>query len=276
MYNQRRALQTSSNRIRTSEPAVFFSAYIALGDSMSIDLYPALDAGEIDVAVALERKVTAGSVAPIGAASLLYQNDDARWPEEQGADLVSRYPGIAFQNLATDGATIGDVFGEQLQQLDESDDETLVTLTVGGNDLLSAFSNRPRASLLEAIARDVADAYEFLLDAVRRTRPSSLILLSTIYDPSDRLGRIPGVLEEAGKLPLEILDGMNDHIRRLAHGTPNAVLADVYAHFLGHGATAPEEDRWYWRRSLIEPNAVGAHEMRRVWRDVLDEEELRG
>ena len=255
---------------------MFFSAYIALGDSMSIDLYPALDAGEIDVAVALERNVAAGSVAPIGAASLLYQNDDARWPEEQGADLVSRYPGIAFQNLATDGATIGDVFGEQLQQLDESDDETLVTLTVGGNDLLSAFSNRPRASLLEAIARDVAEAYEFLLDAVRRARPSSLILLSTIYDPSDRLGRIPGVLEDAGKLPLEILDGMNDHIRRLADGTPNAVLADVYAHFLGHGASAPEEDRWYWRRSLIEPNAVGAHEMRRVWRDVLDEEELRG
>ncbi|MCY7380962.1 MAG: hypothetical protein LH467_16700, partial [Gemmatimonadaceae bacterium] len=29
----------------------FFSTYIALGDSMSIDLYPALDAGEIDVAV---------------------------------------------------------------------------------------------------------------------------------------------------------------------------------------------------------------------------------
>jgi len=168
------------------------------------------------------------------------------------------------------------VFGEQLPQLDESDEGTLVTLTIGGNDLLSAFANRPRASLLEAIARDVADAYEFLLDAVRRARPSSLILLSTIYDPSDRLGRIPGVLEDAGKLPLEVLDGMNDRIRRLAAGTPNAALADVYAHFLGHGASVPEEERWYWRRSLIEPNAMGAHEIRRVWRDVLDEEEVRG
>jgi lysophospholipase L1-like esterase len=243
---------------------------------MSIDLYPALDAGEIDVAVALERDVTAGSVAPLGAASLLHQNDDARWPDEQGADLVTRYPGIAFQNLATDGATIGDVFGEQLPQLDESDEETLVTLTIGGNDLLSAFANKPRASLLEAIARDVAEAYEFLLDAVRRVRGNSLILLSTIYDPSDRLGRIPGVLEDAGKLPLEILDGMNDHIRRLAAGTPNAAAADIYAHFLGHGASVPEADRWYWRRSLIEPNAMGASEIRRVWRDVLDEEELRG
>ena len=254
----------------------FYSTYVALGDSMSIDLYPALDAGEIDVAVALERDVTAGNVAPLGAASLLYRNDDARWPEAQGADLVTRYPGLELRNLATDGATIGDVFGEQLPQLDESEDDTLITLTVGGNDLLSAFANRPRASLLEAIARDVRDAYEFLVDALRRARPNALIVLSTIYDPSDRLGRIPGVLEEAGVLPLEILDGMNDHIRTLASGTPGTALADVHGRFLGHGASAPEPDRWYWRRSLIEPNAVGAHEIRRLWRDVVEDEELRG
>jgi lysophospholipase L1-like esterase len=254
----------------------FFATYVALGDSMSIDLYPALDAGEIDVAVALERDVTAGNVAPLGAASLLYRNDDARWPEEQGADLATRYPGVELRTLASDGATIGDVFGEQLPQLDESEEDTLITLTVGGNDLLSAFANRPRASLLEAIARDVAEAYEFLVDALRRTRPNSLVVLSTIYDPSDGLGRIPGVLEEAGVLPLDVLAGMNDHIRRLAEGTPNTALADVHARFLGHGARAAEADRWYWRRSLIEPNLVGAHEIRRAWRDVLDEEELRG
>jgi lysophospholipase L1-like esterase len=254
----------------------FFATYVALGDSMSIDLYPALDAGEIDVAVALERDVAAGDVAPIGAASLLYRNDDARWPEEQGADLTTRYPGVELRNFASDHATIGDVFGEQLPQLDESGEDTLITLTVGSNDLLSAFANRPRASLLEAIARDVAEAYEFLLDALRRARPNSLIILSTIYDPSDRLGRIPGVLEDAGVLPLEILEGMNDHIRTLTAGTPGTALADVYARFLGHGASAPEADRWYWRRSLVEPNVVGAHEIRRAWRDAIEDEELRG
>jgi lysophospholipase L1-like esterase len=253
-----------------------FSAYLALGDSMSIDLYPALDAGEIDVAVALERDVNAGSVAPLGAASLLYRNDDARWPHDQGADLVTHHPGITFHNLAGDGATIGDVFGEQLSQIEESDDDTLVTLTVGGNDLLSAFSTKPRASLLQAIARDVAEAYDLLVDAMRRARPNALILLSTICDPSDRLGHIPGVLGHIGRLPVEILEGLNDHLRQLAGGTPNVALADVHAHFLGHGASAAEADRWYWRRSPVEPNAVGAHEIRRLWRDVLEEEERRG
>ena len=247
-----------------------FSAYVALGDSMSIDLYPALDAGEVDVAVALERVPEAGAVAPLGAASLLHRNDDARWPAEQGADLVSYHPGIALQNLAADGSTIGDVFGEQMPQLEESDERTLITITVGANDLLSAFANRPRRSLLESIAHDVEEAYEFLLDAVRRARPNALILLTTIYDPSDRLGRIPGVLEDAGTLPLAILDRLNERIRALARGTPGVRLADVYAHFLGHGASVPPSERWYWRRSLVEPNAVGASEIRRVWRDALD------
>lgn len=247
-----------------------FTRYIALGDSVSIDLYPALDAGEIDVAVALERTASAGNVAPIGAASLLYQNSEAHWPDFIGEDLVTLSPGVELQNVAEDGATIGDVFGEQLPQLAESDERTLITITIGGNDLLSAFENKPRRSLLEAIARDVAEAYDFLLDALRRTRPNALILLTTIYDPSDRLGRIPGVLEDAGKLPLHVLDGLNVHIRTLARGTPGVALADVYEHFLGHGASVTEADQWYWRRSLVEPNAQGASEIRRVWREALD------
>jgi lysophospholipase L1-like esterase len=252
----------------------FYSDYIALGDSMSIDLYPALDAGEIDVAVALERDPHAGAVAPIGAASLLNANDDARWPEEQGDDLVTRYPGVSFTNLATDGATIGEVFGEQLSQLEASDEESLLTLTVGGNDLLSAFANKPRLTLLEAIARDIADAYEILVDALRAARPNALVVLATVYDPSDGTGTIPGVLEDAGPLPLHVLHAFNARVRALAAGTPGVAVADVHAHFLGHGVTVPEADRWYWRRSPIEPNARGAHEIRRVWRAVLDDLEL--
>ena len=102
-----------------------FSQYVALGDSMSIDLYPALDAGETDVSVALEWDARAGSVAPLGAASLLYRNVDERYPEFTGRDLVARDPKIAFVNFAEDGATIGDVFGSQLSQLEESEEPTL-------------------------------------------------------------------------------------------------------------------------------------------------------
>ena len=241
---------------------------------MSLDLYPALDAGEIDVAVALERDAHAGRVAALGAASLFYRNDEARWPEEIGNDLVSRFPAIEYANFAADSATIGDVFGEQLPQLSESDEPTLLTLTIGATDLFSAFANRPKVSLLDRIAHDVAEALEFVVDAVRRARPSSLLILSTIYDPSDRTGRIRGEFEETGVMSLRALDALNQSIRTLAGGTPGVLLAEVYGHFLGHGVTAPEADRWYWRRSLVEPNARGASEIRRVWMEALTAAEV--
>jgi lysophospholipase L1-like esterase len=247
-----------------------FVEYVALGDSMSIDLYPALDVGETDVAVALERDPSAGRVAPLGAASLLYRNDESQWPEEVGEDLLSRYPGIAFRNFAADAATIGDVFGGQLPDLTPTDEPTLVTLTVGTHDLLSPLANRPRRATLEAIARDVANAYDALVDAIRAARPASLLLLTTVCDPSDRTGLIPGVLPEAGRLPLTALDTLNAHIRALAARADHVALADAYLHFLGHGTTASDDDRWFWRRSLLEPNARGANALRHVWLDALD------
>lgn len=241
-----------------------FSHYVALGDSLSIDMYPALDAGETDVAVALERVPTAGAVAPIGAASLFHCNDDARWPEAAGTDLVTRYPGIEHVNLAAEGATIGDVFGEQLPSIAPADLPTLFTLTIGGEDIFSAYRNEPSVKLLKRIARDVAQAYDALLERVFEVRPESVVLVTTMCDPSDRTGRVPGVLEGA-RLPLVPIDTVNQHIRARAAEDSRLVLADAYLHFLGHGSAVPEGERWYWRRSPLEPNATGANELRRVW-----------
>lgn len=242
-----------------------FRRYIALGDSMSIDLYPALDVGETDVSVALERVASAGHVAPLGAASLFYQNDETHWPDDVGDDLATRYPGIEYVNVAMDGATLGDVFGEQIPQLESTDEPTLLTLTIGGNDLLSAYGSHPRGPLLERIAADIAEGHELLVDSIRRLFSDSVMIIGTVYDPSDGTGHVPDLYEEQGPLPLKVLHGFNEHVRTLARGTPNVRLADVHAHFLGHGVTAPEEDRWYWRRSLIEPNARGASEIRHLW-----------
>ena len=244
--------------------------YIALGDSASMDLYAALDAGEIDVAVALERRADAGTVAPLGAASLLVRNDDARWPEFAGRDLASRWPRVTVENLATDGATIGDVFGDQLDQVAESTEEAIVTVTVGSNDLLSAYSSKPRQTLMERIVRDIGGAYDVMLDAIADKLPRARLVLTTVYDPSDRSGSIPGILEDVGKLPLIHLDALNAHIRGAASSRTAAVLADVYSHFLGHGASAEPADRWYWKRSFVEPSALGASEIRRTWLGALD------
>jgi hypothetical protein len=245
-----------------------YREYVALGDSHSIDLYPALDAGRTDVSVALERVESAGTVAPIGAASLFFRNDDETHPDESGNDLTSMFPGIAHRRLATNGATIGDVFGEQLAMLGESEEPTIITLTIGSEDLFSAFSRSPKAALLERIAADLIEAYDLLVGAIRDLRPNSLIILTTVTDPSDRTGKVKGILDDA-PLALTAMDAFNAHIRALTAGSDAFRLADANGAFLGHGATQPEEHRWYWRRSPIELNATGANELRKLWLETL-------
>ena len=247
-----------------------FARYVALGDSMSIDLYPALDLGATDVAVALERVPDAGNVAPVGAASLLYHNDDEHWPDEIGNDLLSRFPGLEYQNLAHDGATIGDVFGEQLPLIDAPDVPSIVTLTIGTYDLFSSYANRPKRGLRQQIVHDIAEAFDFLVDAIHRTLPTSVLVLTTIYDPSDRSGRIPGLFDDDQQFPLDGLDALNTHIRQIGSGTPRTAVGEVYGEFLSHGTSAPDAERWYWRRSLTEPNARGANEIRRIWLHALE------
>lgn len=245
-----------------------YKEYVALGDSMSLDIYPALDAGKTDVSVALERVETAGTVAPIGAASLFYRNDDETHPDESGNDLSSMFPGIAHRRLATDGATIGDVFGEQLALLGDDEEPSIITLTIGSEDLFSAFSRAPKQVLLERIAADLIEAYDLLIGAIRAMRPNSLIILTTVTDPSDRTGKVRGILDDA-PLALTAMDAFNSHIRKLTSDSGVLHLADANGAFLGHGATQPEEDRWYWRRSPLELNAIGANELRKVWLETL-------
>jgi lysophospholipase L1-like esterase len=232
--------------------------YVALGDSMSTDHYPTCDVRSLDAPPA--------RLDPLGAAALLYRNDDERWPEFRGQDLARRYPGLEFVSLAEDGAMIDDVATEELARLgrDSADPDMLLTVTAGGNDLLDALFAGRR---LDKAVGEIVRRYTDLVDSIREELPRARLVLTTVYDPTDGTGLLPG-LEQHGRLPLEHLNGFNRHVRETARGT-GALLADVYQHFLGHGVKAPERERWYWRQNLIEPNARGASEIRRVWLETL-------
>jgi acyl-CoA thioesterase-1 len=236
------------------------TAYVALGDSMSTDHYPTCDVRDLDLPPL--------RLDPLGAAALLYRNDDARWPEFKGRELAQVSPEVVFLNLAEDGAMIDDVTTEELARLgrDSADPGFLFTITAGGNDLLDALvAGRP---LEKAVTRMAAD-YRELVENVREEFPHAAILLTTVYDPTDGTGKLPG-LEAFAPLPLEYLSRFNDRVREVARAVPGTVLADVHQHFLGHGVSAPPPDRWYWQRNMIEPNARGASEIRRVWWEAID------
>jgi lysophospholipase L1-like esterase len=237
-----------------------FTLYVALGDSMSTDHYPTCDVRDLDA--------PPGRLDPLGAAALLHRNDDDRWPEFRGRDLQGLFPDVEFLNLAEDGVMIDDVATEELARVgrDSGDPNILLSLTAGGNDLLDALS---AGRSLDGAVRQIARRYTDLVETVRDELPNATLVLTTVYDPTDGTGRLPG-LEAYGRLPLEYLERFNEQVREMARGAPGVLLADVHRRFLGHGVMAPEQDRWYWRRNLIEPSARGASEIRRVWLEVLE------
>lgn len=210
--------------------------YISLGDSISIDEYPARETG----------------IPDIGAASLFAR------------DLAARFPGIRFDNLTADGATSEDVLRYQLPRVLSSSDPVIVTVTAGGNDMLSNLGvPRPPVRLVEGIIERLTR----IVDDLTLGLPNALIIIGTVYDPSDGTN----VLYES-RLDREAqwLVRVNDAIRELAATRANVRLADIHRHFLGHGLTAPEEERWYWSGLIFEPNAKGAAEVRRLWLAALD------
>ena len=121
-----------------------FDRYIAVGDGQSIDLHPALD---------LAARSTSGihtrPPAGLGAPSLFYHNDDARFPDFAGRDLERLFRGIRFDSrhrynaprehptdhFATDGATTVGVLAYQLGRMTAADERTLITLTAARSTL---------------------------------------------------------------------------------------------------------------------------------------------
>lgn len=159
-----------------------FRHYIAVGDSISIDLYPALDLQE--------REGLATPPPGLGAASLLYRNDDERWPEFEGCDLATRFPRLRALNLTANGATMTSTLASQVPRIPVGlDGPTLVTITAGGNDLISLLNldvGRPATAAQgeaeEAVDR-IAGTLDRIIEEVRGRLENPTVLLGTVYDP---------------------------------------------------------------------------------------------
>lgn len=247
--------------------------YLALGDSLSIDLYPAKDAA----ADPEPRGVHAGLVPGLGAAALLHTNDDARYPEFAGRDLRHRFPGIAFDDAhvfnrpgrhpsdhhATAGATTVSVLAFQLHRIAPSDEPMLVTLTVGRDDTMRMLgAPRPPATLVATTTERLVR----VLDTIAEKFPQAETIVTTVFDPTDGVGRLDLADPESDvSRELQWLDAYNAEVRRLAAARPRVHLADAAVHFRGHGLSAPPDDRWIWDVLPFEPNARGASEIRRLW-----------
>jgi lysophospholipase L1-like esterase len=129
---------------------------------------------------------------------------------------------------------------------------TLVTLTIGGNDLLGHLERYLESGDLSELGTDVIDAFasehRALLLALRASLPTAHLVVANIYRPD-----LP--------LPPEViraLDDVNDLIARHVAEVGGA-LADVHAALAGQEAHALTEH--------IEPNLAGAALIARAFAD---------
>ena len=226
------------------------TAYVALGDSISIDDY-------------------AGGPGR-GGASLLARNRDEDFPAWRGSQL-----GLSFLQLATDGATTATLLDVQLPRLAAADVRpAVVTLTIGGNDVLSCFGDtRAARTAVTRVGTRVATALD-RVDAL--LAPSGRAVVGTVYDPSDGTGDTTSVGLPPWPEVVEVLAELNATLRAVAveHG---AAVAEVHEHFLGHGLAVGNpgqgdprpRDRQLWYCDVIEPNAWGASGVRAAFWDAL-------
>ncbi len=230
--------------------------YVALGDSISIDEY-------------------AGGPGR-GGASLLARNRDDDFPDWVGRDLAKRRPDWAFHLLATDGATSTSVLERQLPRLAALDRAPeLVTLTVGGNDLLQAYGETRAARAV--IARVSGDVDRILASVLGAMPAAGALVLGTVYDPSDGTGDAAGLGLPPWRDGVAMIGELNSALASLAqrHGV---LLADIHGRFLGHGLAAGSpgqhsarpDARNLWFCNVIEPNAWGASEVRAAFWDALE------
>ncbi|HEX2072768.1 MAG TPA: GDSL-type esterase/lipase family protein [Geodermatophilus sp.] len=222
--------------------------YVALGDSISIDDY-------------------AGGPGR-GGASLLFANRDHDFPEWRGRDLRSLDGGATFFQLALDGATTRTLLDLQLPRLAAIPARpTLVTLTIGGNDLLAAYGDTAAARAV--IGRVRAAVALALPEIAASLAPGGRIVVGTVYDPSDGTGDTLRLGLPPWPDGVAVIGELNAALRAVAaeHG---AAVAEIAERFLGHGLLAGNPvqgdprpaDRRLWFCNLIEPNAWGADGVR--------------
>ncbi len=231
--------------------------YVALGDSISIDVY-------------------AGGPGR-GGASLLARNRDDDFPDWRGHDLATTRPELGFGLLARDGGTTASLLDVQLPRVEASGAvPRVVTLTVGGNDVLGAYGDTRRALEVVGVVRArVGRALERLRAIVP---PGDPIVVGTVYDPSDGTGEAWRVGLPPWSDVVDVLAELNATLRAVA-GEHRAVVADIHGLFLGHGLQAGNPgqdharpgDRALWYCQVIEPNAWGADAVRGAFWAALQE-----
>ena len=150
----------------------------------------------------------------------------------------------------------------------------VVTLTVGGNDVLGAYGDTRRALEVVGVVRARVARVLDRLNAL--IAPGDPVVVGTVYDPSDGTGETWRVGLPSWPDVVDVVAELNAALRAVA-SERGSVVADIHGRFLGHGLQAgnpaqPDArpgDRALWYCDVIEPNAWGADAVRAAFWEAL-------
>ncbi|MDH4133794.1 MAG: SGNH/GDSL hydrolase family protein [Gammaproteobacteria bacterium] len=147
--------------------------------------------------------------------------------------VFDQVPNTLFSNAGVPGATSKHVRDHQVPQAIEAFRPTVVTLTVGGNDLLRILNGADPAQVLAEFQTNFA----IILQSLKTSLPQTRIYVSNLYTVSD----IPGA-DQVVPYFNQIVAGVAG-----AYGVP---VADVYTAFQGRKGLL-----------LIDRNGAGQYEV---------------
>ena len=193
--------------------------YLALGDSVSIDKYTGVELG--------------------GAVS-------------QFSKLIHAHE---VQDLAHDGFTTDAVI-DSLESVSLIPD--VITLTVGGNDLLQRpLWNIDRHSLQDPETEDTLRKLNTIYSSLCQFHCT--VIVNTVYDPTDGDDAILGQLGMSKQFRTAY-EEINNAIKKMA-GTYDFLLSDLQQLYTGHGIKSTDS----WLTMEIEPNYAGATAIAGNW-----------
>lgn len=216
---------------------------------------------------------------------LILENMTSEWPDHDDEDLESLYPNLTdVIDVSRGGATTGSLLNGQLSDLSdelgtEVAGETIVVVTVGGNDMQSAIpmvlfgGDAAGENAISGVIENMEEMLDYF-DDTTRFPDGVFVYLANVYEPTDGTGYVSNCFFGQNLSSVwHHFEAANSAIRDLAESRDIA-LVDISAHFQGHGYHATDSTNAYYHgddpttwfsSDCIHPNDRGHHELRRVF-----------
>jgi lysophospholipase L1-like esterase len=208
---------------------------------------------------------------------LLVKNDDAKYPDFKGKDLTTRYGADLKVVFGSRSGALSRQLPGQVTALPASlPGPVLVTVTVGGNDMRSAYLD-----ILAGRDQPARDTFKENLERAyaELTKPDRFgpgvqvkVFEASIYDPTDGNGDFRGANCPS---PLNLIDPQSTDpffaswngvlAGVLGSHTSSSLVVDAHARFRGHGVSRLKEGTSWFVSDCIHPSAAGHDQLRRAF-----------